>query len=453
MSLQAALTASAGVTDNVASEPTNPAPGVIGRQSDFLSVISPGLILSGGTPRAVQQLYYTFGGVLYGRHSEADTYTNTLGWRGLFLPTKTTTVSTLLSVIQGRNSAFNTAIASSNEPAQTQLSGNQNLLTVVANQTLSWEISALWQLRESAGYTTAYYLNTRPIQGITQAVPVTAALERRFQHSAMGLSLNGTYTQFFAQHGAVTLPGGSVQEGGVVRPQANQIIMTPTATYRRDLTYWMSIRAALGAAIVFDPTSLASHYFGPAGSAGINFNTRRALFDLSYSHLVVPNLLFGANFVSDAVAARGTFVLSHKYDIGLSLGLSYLYAQEVDLKTPNARAVVCTNTGTSAGGIGTTSSCDGHGFAHTVLGDATIGWNARPELQFFLRYQLIDQIGHESAAFPIPTYYRNTVLFGLTATYPAEPAVRVSGNSMGVRADHSDDAHIETSKSTQRDQN
>ena len=42
----------------------------------------------------------------------------------------------------------------------------------------------------------------------------------------------------------------------------------------------------------------------------------------------------------------------------------------------------------------------------------------------------------------------NTFLLGVTATYPPTAAVAIAGNAIGVRADHSDDAHIETSKSS-----
>lgn len=433
VSLQATVTATAGVTDNVANEPSKSPtndPNFIGRQSDFLSVISPGLILSGGTPRAVQQLYYTFGGVLYGRHSEADTYTNTLSWMGLYLPSKTTRAGTTVSIVQGRTSAFNTALNSSGAQAQAQRAGAQNLLTVIAGETFAWDIAELWTLYQTGGYSTAYYIDAHPIRGYSQTVPATLTLEKRWQHSAASVQGAITWTDFFAQTGPTVTSTGAENPNGSLSPEVQQMIATPTAQYRRDFTYWLSGRAALGASVVFDPRKPGNDYVTPAAQLGFNFNTTRSVFDLSYQHYVSPNLLFASNFIADTAVARGTFLLSNKYNISAQLTLSYLYSQELNFQ----------------------SQPEGH--AHTVLADATLSWMPRPEVSFFVRYQLIDQIadvpGQQTitAVFPLSTFYRNTFLIGLTATYPPTAAVTVTGNTIGVRADHSDDAHIETSKSS-----
>src|SRR6185503_4781349 len=77
LSLQSHLTLSGGWTDNVLNLPQ--------AESDFLFEIAPGLLLTAGSPRAVQSLGYDFTADLFVSHSEANSYTHQLTWRGFFL--------------------------------------------------------------------------------------------------------------------------------------------------------------------------------------------------------------------------------------------------------------------------------------------------------------------------------------------------------------------------------
>ncbi|MEO6951685.1 MAG: hypothetical protein ABI321_07720 [Polyangia bacterium] len=440
VSLQAVVTASAGVTDNVASTPTVPQPGTRGRESDFLAVISPGLILAGGGPRAVMRLSYTFGGVIYGRNSDADTYTNTAALTGFFLPSKTTTIGVSLGLVQGRTSAFNTAIQSSSEPVQAQLSGVQNILSASANATLAWEITQNWRLYGLAGFSTSYYIAQTPVQAIAQNVPVTLGISRRFARDALSLEANLAYTNYSTQRGPVTTAEGRIDEDGVVRRQQAQILATPLARYTRDLTYFMSGRVELGANVVFDPANPQNNLVQAAGGAGFNFNSRLVLADISYRHGVAPNLLFLSNFLNDSATVRLNILLGASSGFSLQLTAGYTYGRQLDL------------------------SAREQAIAQTIIGDASIFYAPRKEFTFFLRYQLIDQYAHpvrgatnisnsggtvEVSNLPaLTTYYRNTVLFGVTAIYPAQSAAEVPRSTLGVRADRRDDGAISTSKST-----
>jgi hypothetical protein len=439
VSLQAVVTASAGVTDNVASTPTTPQPGTKGRESDFLAVISPGLILAGGSPRAVMRLSYTFGGVIYGRNSDADTYTNTAALTGFFLPSKTTTMGLSLGLLQGRTSAFNTAIQSGNAPVQAQLSGVQNILSLYASQTLAWEISQNWRLYEAAGFSTSYYIDPPPVQAIAQSAPGTLGVSRRFARDALAVEGNLIYTNYPTQRGPVTTSQGSIDHNGIIRPQQAQIIATPLARYTRDLTYFMNGRVELGANIVFDPAHTQNQLVQAAGGVGFNFNSNLALVDISYTHGVAPNLLFLSNFLNDSAAVRATILLGARSGFSLQLTAGYTYGRQLDLEA-HERAI-----------------------AQTIIADASLFYAPRKEFTFFLRYQLIDQFAHGVgggangsngggvAVGNVPTlqtYYRNTVLLGVTALYPAESAAEVPRSTLGVRVDRRDDGGISSSKST-----
>ncbi len=439
-SLQAVVTASAGVTDNIASTPTHPQPGTKGRESDFLAVISPGLILSGGSPRAVMQLSYIFGGVIYGRNSDADTYTNTAALNGFFLPSKRTTMGLSLGLTQGRTSAFNTAIQSSNQPVQAQLSGVQNILAVYASETLAWEITQNWRLYQLGGFSTSYYLAPPPVQPIARNVPATLGISRRFARDALSVEGNFVYTDYPAQRGPVTTVDGRVDENGIVQKHQSQIIATPLARYTRDFTYFMAGRVELGANVVFDPAIPGHRLVQTAGGAGFNFNSPLVLVDISYAHGVAPNLLFRSNFLNDSAAIHAIILLGARSGFSLSLSAGYTYGRQLDLEAHE------------------------HAIAQTILADATLSYAARKELTFFLRYQLIDQFARPVNAAAngsnvggaveggtlstLTTYYRNTVLFGVTAIYPAESAAQVPRSALGVRADRRDDGNISSSKST-----
>lgn len=424
VSLQGQLSLSLGVTDNVTGAPTTPQPGTRGRQTDLILNISPGLVLTGGTARAIQQLSYVLSGIVYARNSDASTYANTVSWNGFFLPSKTTTMGLSLGVSQGRQSAFNTALPSSNTPVQVQLAGVTNVLNINAGQVFAWDITANWRLIESLGFQTAYFLDQRPPQAQTQAVPARLGIERVFARDALGLEANVTWTKFVTQVGPVVTSQGAVDPEGFIPPEKTQLLLTPLLRYRRDFTYFFAGRADIGAVVVLDPGSPSNRLVEPAGGVGFNFAHRLVNFDLSYAHGASPSLLFQSNFIGDTASLRANILFGEKSHFALSLGAGYSYSRQLDLLAqPQAHA-------------------------HSIVVDATLSYAPLKVLAFFLRYQLLDQIGYDSDPLPLPTYYRNTLLFGVNAIYPAESAATMPNNTLGVRADRRDDGSIQTSNSS-----
>ena len=423
MSLQGQLTLSAGVTDNVTGAPNVTLPGARGRQTDLVLNVSPGIVLTAGTARAMQQLSYVLSGIVYARNSDASTYTNTLAWNGFFLPSKTTTMGLSLGLTQGRQSAFNTSLASASSTAQVSLSGATNILTIYANQLLSWDMTAHFRLVQTLGFSTSYFLDQSPPLSQTEAVPVRLGVERAWARDLLGIDANLVWSRFLPQIAPVVTANGSVDPNGQIPPQQDQLIATPLLRYRRDFTYFFSGRLEAGAAVVLDPRAVSNHHVEPAGGAGINFNHRLITVDISYSHGIAPNLLFHSSFINDLASIRANILFGERSKFALSLGASYMYSRQLDLL-----AVV-----------------DAH--AHSVVADATLSYTPIRILSFFLRYQLVDQIGYETDAVPLPSFYRNTLLFGVSAIYPGQSAGAVP-NALGVRADRRDDGQIRTSNST-----
>ncbi len=424
VSLQGQLTVSVGVTDNVTGAPTTRVPGTRGRQTDLVLNINPGLILTGGSARAIQQLSYVLSGIVYARNSDADTYSNTIGWNGFFIPSKNTTMGLSLGVNQGRQSAFNTALPSANTPVQVQLTGVTNILNINASEIFSWDLTANLRLIQSLGFQTAYFLDQTPPQAQTQAVPVRVGIERVFARDAIGFEANLIYTKFVSQRGPVVTNTGAVDPDAPVPPEQTQLVMTPLLRYRRDFTYFFSGRVEAGAVVVLDPAMVANRVVEPAGGAGLNFTHRLVTFDLSYSHGVAPSLLFHSNFLNDTASLRANILFGEKSHFSLSLGAGYSFSRQLDLQAqPQAHA-------------------------HSILVDATLAYAPLRVLSFFLRYNLIDQIGYDTDPLPLPTYYRNTLLFGVSAIYPADSVAQMPNNTLGVRADRRDDGQIQTSNSS-----
>jgi hypothetical protein len=425
--LQATVTASAGVTDNVDSSPTDTPPGSPGRQTDLIVTLTPGLILTTGSSRAIQRLSYLFNAIIYAKESGSDTYTNNLLWSAFFIPSKRSTMTLNFSLGEGRQSTFNNLADSSTPNVQVQPPAILETLNINAGQGFAYELTRRLRLLQSLAFGTTYLLG----QGQQdETVPTTQDVNGRigfdytYARDVIGIDANFDYANYPAQNGPVIVPGGAVNPTGVITPREQQLTLTPLSRWRRDLTYFLSLRANLGAVVVFDPTDVHHLLAQPAGGAGLNIFSKRVSFDLAYAHGAQTNLIFRSNFLTDSATLRGVFWLSERHAITLNLGLGYAYSREIAIDAT----------------LGST--------AHTITGDATVTFAPYRFMSFFLRYQITDQIGRPTDPLPIADYYRNTLLFGLTAIYPPAVAGDVPNQPYGLRADGRDAPQISSSKST-----
>jgi hypothetical protein len=277
---------------------------------------------------------------------------------------------------------------------------------------------------QQLGFGTSYLISASSAEATTQDVNGRLGLEWSLPRDVLGIDASFDYANFPEQTGPLIAPTGLVDRNGVITPRQQQFTLTPLARWRRDFTYFLSGRAQLGAVVLFDPTHPSSLLVQPAGGAGLNLFSRKASADLAYNHGTQPNLLLRSNFATDSATLRGVFLLGERSGFSLNLGLGYAYARQIN---PDA----------SLGSI-----------AHTVTADASLFFRPYRFLSFFLRYQLEYQRGDPADRVPIPAYYRNTLLFGITAIYPTEVAGAVPSQPFGLRADGRDAPDISSSKST-----
>ncbi len=426
VAVQGVLTASAGVTDNVQSAPTEPVVGQVGRQTDLIVTLTPGLILTAGNSRSVIRLQYLFNSIVYAKNTDADTYTNTFLVNAFFVPSKRTTLSLNLNINEGRQSTFNN-VQDSTAAAQVQIvpPAILDLLNISAGETFVGETSKRSRFLETLSFATSYQLG-----GSDQGTPTTQDIIGRlgydysFARDLVGVDVNFDYAIFPALTGPLIAGQGRVDPEGAIAPRRDQLTLTPLARWNRDLTYFLSIRANLGAVLLLDPNNSDYVSAEPAGGLGLNLFGRTAQLDASYQHGASTNLLLRQQYLTDTVALRGTFRFGDRSPFSLSLGLSYSYQRQVDVDK-------------STGAVG-----------HSILGDITLGYTPVPFATLFLRYNVIDQIGRPSDLQPVPDMYRNTLLFGVSLIYPPAISLEVPKSAVGVRADGRDGPSISSSKST-----
>lgn len=426
VAVQGVLTASAGVTDNVQSAPTEPVVGQVGRQTDLIVTLTPGLILTGGNSRSVIRLQYLFNSIVYAKNTDADTYTNTFLVNAFFVPSKRTTLSLNLNINEGRQSTFNN-VQDSTAAAQVQIvpPAILDLLNISAGETFVGETTKRSRFIETLTFSTSYLLG-----GSNQGTPTTQDIVGRvgedfsFGRDLIGVDLNFDYAIFPALRGPLIAGQGKVDPNGEITPEQQGLTLTPLVRWNRDLTYFLSLRANLGAVMLIDARNPDYFTAEPAGGVGLNLFGRNVQFDAAYQHGATTNVLVRAQFLTDTASLRGTFRFGQNSPFSLSLGLSYAYSRQIDVdKTTSA-------------------------VGHSILGDITLGYTPVPFATLFLRYNIIDQIGRSTDPQPIPDMYRNTLLFGISLIYPPVISLEVPKSAIGVRADGRDGPSISSSKST-----
>jgi hypothetical protein len=426
VAVQGVLTASAGVTDNVQSAPNDPVPGVVGRQTDLIVTLTPGLTLSAGNARSVFRLQYLFNALVYAKNTDADSYTNNVILNAFFQTTKRTALSLTFNLNEGRQSTFNN-VQDSTAAAQVQIvpPAILDLLNFSASETFVSETSKRSRLIESLSFATSYRLGGSD-QGTpsTQDVVGRIGVDYNFPRDIVGVDVNFDYAILPALAGPIIAGQGKVDPEGTITPRQDQLTLTPLARWNRDLTYFLSIRANLGAVVLLDPRN--TDYVGaePAGGFGLNIFGRTAQFDASYQHGAATNLLLRAEYLTDTASLRGTFRFGDRSPFTLALGLSYAYSRQLEVdKTVST-------------------------IGHSILGDITLGYTPFAFSTFFIRYNIIDQIGRSTDPQPVPSMYRNTLLFGISLIYPPVISLEVPKSAIGVRADGRDGPSLSSSKST-----
>lgn len=410
-------TAAVGWTDNVLNAPNQPLPGQRGRESDFFFQLSPGAALTTGSPRFIQRLSYTFTADLFTTHPDGDSYSNSLNWAGLADPSRTTHLLVVAQSQQGRISTFNLQLPAAAGQATVLANGTAvNFFSQFVSETLTWDITPKWRAWESAAFR-AFIPIDRGQLADTYTASGELGSERLFTVDGVGLVARTEYINYRSPRGP---------KGMITLPDQEQLLTSLVARWRRDWSTSWSSEVNLGL-VEAEPLHLpgAKRVWQPTGMLALRYTRDTASAELRYAHDVLANPLAGSSFLYDNVSLRGTVPLPAKWRLFLGATATYQHAQALSL----------------TGGLSDTH-------AHVVLLDCSLTWQALPELGVFARYSFFDQLAHNAplspmgpAATTLPDLMRNTVLLGVSVSYPATMAVRVPTRS-ATRVDRSDEPGI-----------
>jgi hypothetical protein len=409
--LQGQLSLSLAWTDNILGRAETQ--GV----SDFYASISPSLILSTGTARAVQQVSYNFQADLFFTRSEANSYSQRLTWTGFFYTTRSTDMLVTANIGQGRLNTFTLTGTSATTPIAPQPGVPVTFVNGALNETLGWDISR--QLRFMQNMAFAFYT---PVDPGNQPSAIEfdnhLVLERYWPTDAFGAELQSLIVDFTAVRGPVAGPDG-ITIDAVVSPENTVVINSAMLKWRHDFGRYFNTELDIGvveASVAQGGPPDSVVIWQPKGLAAIRFIHDYGTADLTYQHTIAPNALVANTFATDSVELRLGLPLGRFTGLALGLSGGYSVARVIDFRT---------------GGTFSTTQLIG--------ADATLGYAhpKRPEIGVFARYQFFDQIATPGDIQPLPTYLRHTVMIGINGIYPAVAAAIVP-RRQALRADRSD---------------
>jgi hypothetical protein len=439
-SLQGTAEVGVGATDNVFNAPyPNPGqspacdpetaptpPGCLATQplprfKDVFFELRPGIVFTTGAARAVQQLGYNFAADLFVKHPQGNSYTNTINWAGVFLPSPKTELLLALQSQQGRSNTLNLQSAANATDVQIQRlqSTNTTYFSQSATQSLLDHITDRWSFAQALAFNAFIPIDPRTIAD-NYSTTLDLGGERLFKIDAIGLDLR---SQYIVYGETVTIDPGTNMR--TPNPVQHQLINSLTARWRRDWTRFWSTEAAIGpleASILSAGSNVSRKpQWQPYALAAVRYTRERGNGELRYEHNALPSPLSGSTYAIDAVTLRAVVPFPEKSRVTLALTAGYNHGQLL-LTDPSL---------TPAGGVAQPT-------AEVLLGDLSLSWQALTWLGVFARYEVNRQWGHASdLGSRLPDIFRNLGLIGVTAVYPTQAAAQVA-RTPGLRIDRAD---------------
>ncbi len=399
-----------GWTDNVFSAPTDPQPGVEtpAREGDVYTRIQPGLLFAWERPNIVNQFDYTLEGNMYASHDEAWSLSHRAGWRGFFLLTPRSEISSGVQLGVGTLNTFSTRTTADAGQVNVLPSAQSKFVSLDGNQHYSYQVSRETRFTQS-GLARLFQTEDTALMSTSRGYQIggSLGLDRSWRFDAVGLNVGTSFV-------SLERDAGGLAEG------SDQMNAQATVSWRRDLNVrWTStvdggitsiVPLDDGDEIVIQPTvGVGVGYFPNWGSAGVQ--VRRS---------VAPNLLIAQNTVSDSAIANAW------------LPLPWLAADPMLPKLSVQGTLGFSRTQIIDSASGQLQS----GFDVASV-DAALNYAARPGLNASLRYQFIVQDGADDAlAGEVFGYYRHTVLLTFHGRWPDRVAAEVPLRS-SLRVDRS----------------
>lgn len=400
--------ASLGLTDNVANtaEPAADAPeGTPEPQMDGFGVVSPAARVQFETKGATQTLSYGFGYNFYFSHSEANSFSNALGY-GLRSAVSDTVELTLgLSGAQSTTSQFSLAGAASQNQVQTNPGSNDVLFTAGFGEGLSAQLSPTVSLGQALQASYAQTLHDAAEDQRTLTASESISINKDFvrDHLSFEQGNDGQYT-----------PGTRIN-GDIVRSSL-QLLHRGRIAWSHDLSDSWTTQLGAGVVVGYDARAdTIEPQAQPTATASLAWRYGAGSATLSGSHDATPNVLARQVTLNDTGSLSGQVALPRGFDLGGSVG---------------------------AQGSRTFLGADGFGpTAISLLGDLAFGWvPANAPLRIEARYQFNRQQPlHDADAATVPTIQRQAGLLTTTFAWPgapqaggAAPFVIVPPSSAGV---------------------
>lgn len=385
--VQALLSASVGVTDNVSSTQEPDASvgqgDTVGPQTGAFGSVSPALVFSYDTPRTSQRLQCTFTASFIDS-PEPTSQTSTATWTGRFVTSPTTTLTLgatgsrgQLNPLQPAQSAGSTGLSAVPEGSTVFVQGS-------LNEAFSKQLSPLLSVGQTASFLVYNPLQIDPARTFNVANVLNA--QRLFRHDTAALALSTAYTRF---------ENVRVQGGGLIA--RDQLVSSFVASWQHDYGHHVSSQLDVGATNAFDLSGDYGQLWYPAGLAALRYTHPEAQGELAYAHAAGLNVFLGQVQLTDLLTLR--------------LGAPLIDAAHLSVE------------GSGGVQIGRPIENGELGEPTTVLlADAALLWSPVlpiPDFELALRYQHTDQRANQAADSSERRLIRNSLLLSVAGAFPA----------------------------------
>jgi hypothetical protein len=411
-SLHALINIRNGWTDNLQSgeSDTSTPP----KEADFYSQVVPGLLATFERPRLIQELYAEAEANLYLEASEGASLSYRGGWRGFFLLSPLSEMTTSVQASGGVLNTFNTQGPSQTGEPVFLPSAQSRFMMIEARELYSRQLSRAVRVNQT-GSARAF---SSIVEGAADRstgyeVGLGFGADRAWNFNALGISVSGTY---------------AVLGAGTTDP--NQSMFTSiTGSWRRDLSARWSTLVDVGATVIVPVDTEDQASYGPTAGVQIGYYPEWGSAGLSARRTIAPNVFLQANTINDMATANAWLPLpwlrrdprQPRLTFGGSVGAGW--TQMID-----------PGTGQEYSG------------SRILLADVGFGYEIRDQMHTGLRYQYLDQsISDEAQAnlmlANLTDYERHTVLLTFYARWPARVAAEVPIRG-SLRVDRSDNTAV-----------
>lgn len=401
-SLNALGTVTAGYSNNVLGVPETTTGVAAG---DGFSTISPGLLFSQQTPRMVQVVTYQFDALVYARRSEADSFSNRLGWQSLISVSPVSELGLGAGFSNGRINGFSSVTSPNNTPIQDVPRGDEEFITADADQSYSHSITRAWRLQQSLSFSAFKPIGSTTNLGSNYSTDASVGFDHSWEFDSLTGYLRGSYV----------INGGNAAAGDATR---QQVLLGPDVRYLHDFNQVLSGELDAGMVAMASPSDVGNVLLQPVGGATLRYTTDKGSAALSYQRGVEPNLLVGETTSSDVVSLTGGLPIPKLHDWSVSGTVGYRHGRILDV----TQGVL-------------------NGSSNQILADAALSWRVRGGLTLTGRFETVQQHRTYQMQSLIQDLNETQVTVSATFQYPSRRAA-VMPQRNGARVDRSNERQI-----------